>query len=136
MTRPLIQEIYMRFAVNLAERSTCTRAKVGAVITSPDFEQVLALGYNGNAKGRPNQCDTAEPGACGCIHAESNALIKCGKQRTDKVLFTTHTPCVMCAKMIVNSGFSKVYYNQIYRRVEGWQILMDAKIVTDHIKLT
>lgn len=65
MTRPELPDIYMRFALDLARRSTCKRAQVGAVITTADFQQVLAIGYNGNARNAPNTCDTDEPGACG-----------------------------------------------------------------------
>ncbi len=122
--RPLLSEIYMRFAVDLAQRSTCDRTKVGAVITTDDFTQVLAIGYNGNARGMPNECDTDEPGACGCVHAESNAIAKCGGgPNRSKVLFVTLSPCVLCAKLVVNSGFRRVYYHTQYRSLDGLEVL-------------
>ncbi|MCX6109800.1 MAG: hypothetical protein NTZ90_09400, partial [Proteobacteria bacterium] len=76
-TRPTFPQIYMRLAFALAERSTCKRLKVGTVITSTDFRKVLAVGYNGNATGLPNSCDRDEPGNCGCLHSEENAVINC-----------------------------------------------------------
>jgi deoxycytidylate deaminase len=65
-------EVYMRMAEELAKRSTCARLQVGTVITDRTLEHVLGLGYNGNARGFPNECDTDTPGACGCIHSEQN----------------------------------------------------------------
>jgi len=120
--------VYLRFARIVSERSTCARLKVGAVITTSDMEQVLALGYNGNAKGFPNECDSDEPGKCGCIHAEVNALIKCGKKDRKKVMFVTNAPCAHCAKLIVNSGFSLVHYLDDYRSSAGLLILKQAGI--------
>src|SRR6266550_2535309 len=75
-----LEEVYMRMAEELAKRSTCARLQVGSVITSGDLTQVLGIGYNGNARGLPNRCDGTEPGRCGCIHSEANALVKAGAQ--------------------------------------------------------
>ncbi|MCP4038631.1 MAG: cytidine deaminase, partial [bacterium] len=55
--RPSFESIYMDLARTLANRSTCIRLNVGTVITSTDYRKVLAVGYNGNATGLPNQCD-------------------------------------------------------------------------------
>src|SRR5579884_3755943 len=100
----------MRMAEELAKRSTCSRSQVGSVITTGDLTQVLGIGYNGNARGLPNTCDSAEPGRCGCLHAETNAVIKAGAATPGKVMFVTISPCVMCAKMIVNANVGTVYY--------------------------
>ncbi|TMF18039.1 MAG: hypothetical protein E6I36_14240, partial [Chloroflexi bacterium] len=62
-----LEEVYMRMAEELAKRSTCARLQVGTVITTPDLTQVLGIGYNGNARGLPNRCDSTTPGSCGCI---------------------------------------------------------------------
>jgi hypothetical protein len=75
-TRPPLFEVYMRMAEDLAKRSTCRRLSVGTVITDSEMENVVAIGYNGNARGFPNDCDSPTPGACGCIHSEMNALTK------------------------------------------------------------
>jgi dCMP deaminase len=124
------QEIYMGLALNLAERSTCRRLKVGAVIVSSDFSRVYGIGYNGNAKGRPNICDSDEPGNCGCLHAEDNALLKTnGGAEIPKIVFITHSPCVYCAKRMINKGgVTKVYYHQMYRSDVGIRILKEAGI--------
>ena len=80
-TRPSFQKIYLRLALELAKRSTCKRLQVGTVITSVDFRKVLAVGYNGNASGLANTCDREEPGNCGCLHSEENAVINCDAPR-------------------------------------------------------
>jgi deoxycytidylate deaminase len=104
MDRPTFEEIYMRLARSMAERSTCSRTnskgelmQVGCAITTPDFRKVIAVGFNGNASGLPNRCDSDTPGACGCIHAEANAVVNCDVPReTKKIVFATHLPCVNC----------------------------------------
>jgi dCMP deaminase len=118
-----LEEVYMRMAEELAKRSTCARTQVGSVITTGDLTQVLGIGYNGNARGLPNRCDSAEPGRCGCLHSEANALIKAGAQVEGKLMFVTVSPCVMCAKMIVNSNVGRVYYRTKYRDPAGVEVL-------------
>src|SRR5207245_5241121 len=93
-----LEEVYMRMAEELAKRSTCARLQVGSVITTGDLTQVLGIGYNGNAKGLPNRCDSDQAGKCGCLHSEQNALIKAGAQLPGKVMFVSASPCVMCAQ--------------------------------------
>src|SRR5256886_5749822 len=114
-----LEEVYMRMAEELAKRSTCARLQVGTVITTPDLTQVLGIGYNGNARGLPNRCDTATPGACGCLHSEQNALIKAGAQLAGKVMFVSASPCVMCAKMAINANVARAYYREAYRDPAG-----------------
>ncbi len=117
MTRPSFQQIYMDLAHSMAQRATCRRLKVGAVCTSTDFRKVLAVGYNGNAAGLPNDCDSDEPGKCGCLHAEDNMVVNCDAPRAEeKFIFITHLPCVMCAKRLINLGGVKtIYYASEYR---------------------
>lgn len=124
MSRPSFEHIYMALAVGMSQRSTCKRVnhqkefmQVGCAITTPDFRKVLSVGYNGNASGLPNQCDSDTPGACGCLHAEENAVINMDSPRSvSKVVFCTHLPCPMCAKRLINmGGVLKVFYLQPYR---------------------
>lgn len=128
--RPSFENIYMRLAWLMAERSTCVRLSVGCVITSDDFRRVLAVGYNGNASGLPNTCDSTVPGACGCLHAEENACLNNVEPRsTNKVVFCTHLPCKMCAKRLVNvGGVSFVFYDKDYRLREGLDVLATAGV--------
>lgn len=137
MDRPSFEEIYMRFAWTLSRRSTCSRLQVGAVIVSADYQQVLSIGYNGNARGLPNKCDSTEPGACGCLHAEENAVIKCTTSRDrSRILFTTDSPCKMCAKRLINLGLiDRVYYDRQYRNTEGLELLTQAGIRHEQVHI-
>jgi len=119
--RPSFSDIYLGLAHSLAKRSTCKRLKVGTVITSSDYRKVLAIGYNGNAAGLANCCDSDEPGNCGCLHSEENAIINCDCPRhIDKFVFVTHLPCVLCAKRLINLGnVKKVVYHIDYRKKDS-----------------
>jgi dCMP deaminase len=124
--RPIWNKIYMNLAKSLALRSSCARAHVGCVVVSSDNTRVLSVGYNGNYQGGPNCCDTDKPGACGCIHAEANALIKLDYNvECSKTLYTTCAPCIMCAKMIINAGIDDVIYLDEYRDRTGLNLLED-----------
>jgi dCMP deaminase len=130
VTRPSFHAIYMELAKGLANRSTCSRLHVGTVITSTDFRKVLAVGYNGNASGLPNKCDSDTPGACGCLHSEENAVINCDAPRQiEKIVFVTHLPCKMCAKRLINLGNVKqVWYDQDYRLRDSLELFKEVGI--------
>jgi dCMP deaminase len=123
-----LYEVYMRMAEELAKRSTCARLQVGTVVTDAMLQNVLAIGYNGNARGLPNRCDSTVPGQCGCIHSEINALVKAPGTVRDKVVFVTNSPCVMCAKLMINSGVSHVFYRRAYRDPSGVELLASAGV--------
>lgn len=125
--------MFMRIAEVIASRSTCERLKVGVVITGPDLLNILAIGYNGNYAGGANTCDTIEEANCGCTHSEINAIAKVDNTIKDKILFSTTSPCKMCSKLIINSGFSKVYYRTEYRILEGIELLRKTGIETTKI---
>src|SRR4029077_1786590 len=78
------------------------------------------------ARGLPNRCDSAQPGNCGCIHSEQNALIKAGAQLPGKGMFVSASPWVMCAKMIINTNVTRVYYREAYRDPAGLDVLRQA----------
>src|SRR5437899_7164435 len=80
-----LEEVYMRMAEELAKRSTCARLQVGSVITTGDLTQVLGIGYNGNAKGLPNRCDSDQPGNCGCFAAGSLVMTEQGQVRIERI---------------------------------------------------
>ena len=128
VSRIPLYEVYMRMAEELAKRSTCARLQVGTVVTDARLENVVAIGYNGNARGLPNQCDSTVPGNCGCIHSEVNALVKAPGTAKDKVVFVTSSPCVMCAKLMINSGATHVFYRSAYRDPSGIELLASAGV--------
>ncbi len=132
VTRPPLYEVYMRMAEELAKRSTCARLQVGAVITDRHLESVVAIGYNGNARGFPNQCDGPIPGNCGCIHSEQNALVKAPGGLREKVAFITASPCVACAKLMIQARMSHVFYRNDYRDPAGLDLLTRAGVTPVH----
>jgi len=131
-TRPPLFEVYMRMAEELAKRSTCRRLSVGTVITDSELENVVAIGYNGNARGFTNDCDSPTPGACGCIHSEMNALTKAPGLLPNKVVFVTASPCVMCAKLMIQARVSYLYFRTAYRDPTGLEVLRKGGVVVVH----
>lgn len=131
--RPSFEAIYMDLARSMSKRSTCKRLQVGTVITSTDYRKVLSVGYNGNASGLPNTCDSDEPGNCGDIHSEANAIINCDAPRgTPKIVFVTHSPCSACAKMLINLGnVERVIFGEMYRSLRGLEILDSVGITCE-----
>ena len=123
-SRPRFEDVYMKFAELISRRATCQRLQVGTVITSIDYRKVLAVGYNGNASGLHNTCDRDEPGNCGCLHSEENAVINCDAPRaTEKYVFVTHLPCPMCAKRLINLGnVRRVVYKDAYRNTASIEL--------------
>lgn len=129
--RPSFDDVYMHMAQVMALRSTCGRAKVGALVVSSDNHRVLAVGYNGGPKGVYNGCLSDEPGKCGHIHAEINALIKTNyHDAAQKKIYVTSSPCYNCAVAIVNANIVEVIYHTAYRDPAGLELLTRAKIQT------
>lgn len=129
--RPSIESIHMHYALDIAQRSTCLRKKVGSVIVSPDMNQVLAIGYNGSHRGGKNECDTPEAGNCGCIHSEQNSLLKTVANPEGAICFVSLSPCKMCAKILINRGISKVVYFEEYRDLSPVKLMQDAGLVVE-----
>lgn len=132
MTRNLVRItkpwMFMEMAGIAALRSTCQRHTVGAVITDFNGMSVVSIGYNGNARGLPNACDSWTPGECGCIHAEINALLKAPFHQGPLIMYTTTAPCVDCAKLIINSKVMRVFYKEPYRVNAGLELLFKVGI--------
>ena len=127
--RPEWDEIWMRFADLISIRSYDPRYQVGAVIVTDTNTQVLAVGYNGNYTGGPNEVESPTPGESGMIHAEINALLKCDYNNPQtKIMYVTLSPCRMCAKAIINGGIKEVVYNEEYRDTSGLELLESAGI--------
>lgn len=129
MTKPSFDEIYMDLAGNLAKRSHCVKAQVGAVLTKDT--RIVSLGYNGPPAGTHN-CDLEWPGV-GCprdskgscslaLHAEQNAILYATKnsvQLDGCTLYITLSPCIACARVIFSIGIKKVIYKDSYAEFKG-----------------
>ena len=127
--RPSWDKIWMDFAENISKRSYDPRFQVGAVIVTEDNCQVLAVGYNGNYAGGPNEVESKIPGESGMIHAEINALIKLDYNNPkNKKMYLTLSPCKMCAKAIINAGINQVFYKNQYRDLSGVNLLLENGI--------
>jgi dCMP deaminase len=119
----------MATASTIAQRSYDPRFQVGAIVVSGDNTQVLAVGYNGNHAGGPNEPESEEPGHSGFIHAEINALLKLDYNNPKrKVMYITLSPCRSCAKAIVNAGIDEVVYAEEYRDISSLDILQHTGI--------
>ncbi len=129
--RPSWDQVWMETAKVLSMRSVDPRFQVGSVIVAMDNTQVLAVGYNGDHRGGPNEVESNEPGQSGFIHAEINALIKCDFNHPKaKKMYLTLSPCRQCAKAIINGGISEVVYLQEYRDRSGIELLESSGVKT------
>ena len=126
-TRPSWHEYFMGICDLVAQRSTCIRRKVGAVLVKE--KRILCSGYNGAPSDVPHCSETGclrakldvpsgeKHELCRGVHAEQNAIIQAayhGIQVNGSVLYCTNQPCSICAKMIINAGIKTVYYNDGY----------------------
>lgn len=127
--RPTEESIFTHMVTMVANRATCLRKKVGAVITDVRMQRVLCFGYNGNVAHGPNQCDSLGEGVCGCTHAEINALTKSVTDLEGALCFLTLSPCLACAKVLVNRGISRVIYGEAYRNSAGVDLLRAHGVV-------
>lgn len=117
----------MHMARAVAKRSTCDRLHVGAVIARDG--RVISSGYNGNIMGM-DHCNHQEHPSVPCesaVHAEANAILfaaRYGMSTEGAELYTTHQPCLQCAKMIVNAGICRVVFEVAYRDNSGLDLLL------------
>ena len=115
-------EYFMNIAKVLAERSSCDRAYVGAVIVNGD-NRIIATGYNGSVGSKTPQCDdighVMRDGHCiATLHAEINCIAYCAREGIPlkgSKIYVTHFPCLNCTKALIQSGITKVYYLDDYR---------------------
>lgn len=134
--RPTLQEIAINLVKDVRRRSTCQRRQQSCAITDSEYWRILAYGYNGRASGEEHGCDSLEAGKCNCIHAETNALIKLDTHLDNLILICTQSPCIMCARLIVNSRkIRKVFYFEPYRDLSGVNLLKRFGIDTKILKM-
>lgn len=131
---------YLRMAKIWAENSYCTRRKVGALIVKE--KMIISDGYNGTPSGFENICEDEQGNTKPYVlHAEANAITKVAKSANNSygaTLYVTTSPCIECAKLIIQSGIKRVVYTEPYRTTEGIDLLEKAgisisKIDIDHI---
>ncbi len=121
---------YMRMAFIWAENSYCQRRKVGALLVKD--KMIISDGYNGTPSGFENICedenDKTKPYV---LHAEANAITKVarsGNSSEGATLYVTSSPCIECAKLIIQAGIKRVVYADSYRLSDGIDLLKRASI--------
>jgi len=148
-TRPGWDEYFMNIAKVVASRSNCLKRHVASVIVKD--KRIISTGYNGTPRGLRNcneggcpRCNSfADSGTkldeCVCSHGEENAIVQAsyhGISIKDATIYTTFSPCLLCTKMIVNSGLKEVVYNANYPMSEmPLRLLKEAGIVARQVKM-
>ena len=135
-------DYFLNITRQVAERSTCLRAKVGAVVVRE--RSILASGYNGAPSGLPHCTEVGcliyesrtpdgqvEENCYRTIHAEINAIAQAAKNGVsirDADMYVTHTPCIHCLKVLINTGIRRVFYDRAYKLETVRQLLEGSDI--------
>jgi dCMP deaminase len=147
--RPSWHQYFLTITRQVAERSTCARAKVGAVIVRD--KNILATGYNGAPAGMPHCTDLGcliytsrtpsgdvEENCFRTIHAEINAIAQAAKNGAairDADIYITHTPCIHCLKVLMNTGIRRIFYEREYKRDTLADILRHSDVQLEQVSL-
>ncbi|MCD7971158.1 MAG: dCMP deaminase family protein [Candidatus Azobacteroides sp.] len=127
---------YIRMAKIWAENSYCTRRQVGALLVKG--KMIISDGYNGTPAGFENICeDNNNLTKPYVLHAEANAITKVARSNNSSegaTLYVTSSPCIECAKLIIQSGIKRVVYSEKYRLEDGVLLLKRANIKVDFIE--
>ncbi len=131
----IIDKRYLRMATIWSENSYCRRRKVGAIIVRN--KMIISDGYNGTPAGFENICeDESGMTKSYVLHAEANAITKVARSNNSSdgaTLYVTASPCLECAKLIIQAGIRRVVFNELYRLADGIELLRRAGIECVHI---
>lgn len=126
----LLDQRYMRMAFIWAENSYCKRRQVGALLVKD--KMIISDGFNGTPAGFENICEddnnVTKPYV---LHAEANAITKVARSNNSSegaTLYVTSSPCIECAKLIIQAGIKRVVYADSYRLSDGIELLRRAEI--------
>ena len=148
-TKPGWDEYFMSIAKVVSTRSSCMKRHIGAIIVRD--KRIVSTGYNGTPRGIKN-CDEGGCTRCNsfagsgtkldeclCSHGEENAIVQAayhGISIKGATIYTTFSPCLLCAKMIINSGIVEVVYNSDYPLGEAaMELLKEAGVIVKQIKV-
>lgn len=133
----LLDRRYLRMARIWAENSYCERRKVGALIVKD--RMIISDGYNGTPAGFENVCEDQDGRSkVYVLHAEANAITKVARSNNSSdgaTLYVTASPCIDCAKLIIQAGIRRVVYDEAYRLADGLELLRRAGIEVLHLPL-
>ncbi|MDD2381369.1 MAG: dCMP deaminase family protein [Mariniphaga sp.] len=134
----LLDQRYLKMALIWSQNSYCTRRKVGALLVKD--KMIISDGYNGTPAGFENVCEDDQGNTKPYVlHAEANAITKVAKSGNSSdgaTLYVTSSPCVECAKLIIQSGIRRVVFTESYRLDDGIQLLKRAHIEVKQVQLT
>jgi dCMP deaminase len=131
----LLDKRYLAMARIWAQNSYCTRRQVGAILVKD--KMIISDGYNGTPSGFENQCED-EDGMTKpyVLHAEANAITKVARSNNSSegaTLYVTASPCIECAKLIIQAGIKRVVFSEKYRTEDGILLLQRANIEIVHL---
>lgn len=127
---------YLRMARIWAENSYCQRRKVGALVVKD--RMIISDGYNGTPMGFENVCEENGVTKPYVLHAEANAITKLARSNNNSegsTLYVTASPCIECAKLIIQSGIRRVVYAEKYRLDDGIKLMERAGISVEYLEL-
>jgi len=128
---------YARMALIWAENSYCTRRKVGALVVKENM--IISDGYNGTPTGFENVCEDEDNNSKPYVlHAEANAITKLARSANNcegATMYVTASPCIECAKLIIQSGIKRVVYTEKYRLTDGIDLLERAGIKVEYLEI-
>ena len=126
---------YLRLAESWAKLSQCNRKQVGAIIVKDEI--IISDGFNGTPAGFDNCCENEEGLTHWYVlHAEANAILKVAKSTNNckgATLYLTHSPCIDCSKLVLQSGIKRVVYKEAYKDPSGIDFLGNAGVEMVHI---
>lgn len=134
----LLDKRYLRMAAIWAENSYCVRRQVGAILVKD--KMIISDGYNGTPSGFENICEDEKTGLTKpyVLHAEANAISKVarsGNSSENATLYVTSSPCIECAKLIIQAGIKRVVFYEKYRTADGCDLLKRAGIQVECVEL-
>lgn len=134
----LLDRRYLRMARIWAENSYCQRRKVGALMVKD--RTIISDGFNGTPAGFENVCEN-ESGVTKSyvLHAEANAITKVARSNNSSegaTLYVTASPCLDCAKLIIQAGIKRVVFDETYRITEGIDLLRRAHVEVSHLPIS
>ena len=128
---------YLKMAQIWAENSYCKRRQVGALVVKD--QMIISDGYNGTPSGFENVCEDENNVTLPYVlHAEANAITKLARSSNNSegsTLYITYSPCIECAKLIIQAGIKRVVYAREYRLTDGVDLLRQAGIKVDFIQI-
>lgn len=131
----ILDSRYLRMAKIWAENSYCKRRKVGALLVKD--KMIISDGFNGTPQGFENICEDDNGDTKSYVlHAEANAITKVaqtGNSSKNATLYVTTSPCIECAKLIIQSGITRVVFSELYRLTDGVDLLQRAGVVCVHL---